>query len=215
LSRQVSEQRCDDAVSAATQLCSLHGNFAENPEPRPRQRLQFRQTVELYNDIYVVTLLLIIRSCRLPPGARHSGENAFDASARVFFVLTRRDENGASFAQLVSVSMVSRLAACCLIALTLAPFTAPFRTCDLAVLLNTAPARQSPMIPPGRAALANDLSVASVPSISHIGRARLLQTSHAASSAVEEISTTATRARAIDSSGGQRGPAARTTVLRL
>jgi hypothetical protein len=83
--------------------------------------------------------------------------------------------------------MVSRSTACWLIVLVLAPFTAPFPTCDLVTLFGGAPARQTPANLPGAATLADETSVASVPAISHIGRVRLLQLSALSASLRERV----------------------------
>lgn len=113
------------------------------------------------------------------------------------------------------MTTLSRITACCLAVLVLAPFTAPFPTCDLAALLGATQARHAPMNGPASAALASDANVASVPAINHIARARLLQPSHAASSAVECFSATATLARAATSSSGMRDRSALATILRV
>jgi len=113
------------------------------------------------------------------------------------------------------MTMLSRITACCLAVLVLAPFTAPFPTCDLAALLGGQQTRHAPMKAPSSTALASDVNVASVPAINHIARARLLQPSHAASSAVECFSATATLARAAASSNGMRDRSALATILRV
>ena len=69
--------------------------------------------------------------------------------------------------------MLSRLAACCLVALALAPFTAPFRTCDLAVLFGDAPAQHMP-VSDSHSTVAGDVNVANFPSILRMGRVRLV-----------------------------------------
>lgn len=111
--------------------------------------------------------------------------------------------------------MLSRVAACWLVVLVLAPFTAPFPTCDFAALFGAAQTQHAPMTPPGSAALASDTNIASVPAISHIARARLLQASTSASSAVECFSATATLARAATSAHGMRDRSALATILRV
>jgi hypothetical protein len=60
--------------------------------------------------------------------------------------------------------MLSRVAAIWLVALVLAPFTAPFPTCDLAALLGGDATQQAPGHLPA-SAIANDSIVASVPAI--------------------------------------------------
>src|SRR5262249_17919405 len=67
----------------------------------------------------------------------------------------------------------SRITACWLVALVLLPFTAPFRTCDLAAFLSRR-VRHVPITRSTATALATDSSVANVPAISRMGRTRLL-----------------------------------------
>lgn len=69
--------------------------------------------------------------------------------------------------------MLSRLAACCLVALALAPFTAPFRTCDLAMLFGDAPSQHVPM-GDSHSTVAGDVNVANFPPILRTGRVRLV-----------------------------------------
>jgi len=69
--------------------------------------------------------------------------------------------------------MLSRLAACCLVALALAPFTAPFRTCDLAMLFGDVPSQHMP-VNDSHSTVAGDVNVANFPSILRMGRVRLM-----------------------------------------
>jgi hypothetical protein len=66
----------------------------------------------------------------------------------------------------------SRVAACWLIVLVLAPFTAPFPTCDVGTLFGGPQTEHSPGQIPG-SVIATDSVVASVPAISGVGRIRL------------------------------------------
>jgi hypothetical protein len=68
--------------------------------------------------------------------------------------------------------MFSRVAACWLVVLVLAPFTAPFPTCDFGTLFGDSQTERSP-VPVPVSVIANDSIVASVPSISGVGRVRL------------------------------------------
>ena len=68
--------------------------------------------------------------------------------------------------------MFSRLVACCLVGLALAPFTAPFRTCDLAMLFGDAPSQHVPM-GDSHSTVAGDVNVANLPPILRMGRVRL------------------------------------------
>jgi hypothetical protein len=67
--------------------------------------------------------------------------------------------------------MFSRVAACWLVVLVLAPFTAPFPTCDLVTLFGGSQTEQSPVMPVS--VIANDSVIASVPAIAGVGRIRL------------------------------------------
>ena len=80
--------------------------------------------------------------------------------------------------------MLSRLTACSLVVLVLLPFTAPFRTCDLAVFFG-ARAQRAPIGRSPAATLTSDNSVANVPAISRIGRVRLLEPCGASRAAEE------------------------------
>jgi hypothetical protein len=66
----------------------------------------------------------------------------------------------------------SRVAACWLIVLVLAPFTAPFPTCDLGTVFGGSQTGHSPKHMPV-SVIANESIVASVPAISGVGRIRL------------------------------------------
>jgi hypothetical protein len=80
-----------------------------------------------------------------------------------------------------SNAMLARVTALCLAVLVLSPFTAPFPTCDLAMLLGRAPMQDVQHVPanrPAQTTIAVDGNVASVPAISRVGRPRLLDVSH-------------------------------------
>jgi hypothetical protein len=66
----------------------------------------------------------------------------------------------------------TRVAACWLVVLVLAPFTAPFPTCDFGTLFGGSQTDQSPVHLPV-SVIASDSVVASVPAISGVGRIRL------------------------------------------
>jgi len=110
--------------------------------------------------------------------------------------------------------MLSRITACCLTLLALAPFTAPFRTVDLAVLLGRSPSH-APAKPPVSSTLTNEMNLASVPTMSRIGRVRLLPLSGVSNSRVAVTRSATVLARAAVSDGGIRGGAALSTILRL
>jgi hypothetical protein len=74
--------------------------------------------------------------------------------------------------------MLPKFFAAWLVVLVIVPFTAPFSTCDLTGLLESAPQgahrRHAPFAPPASAAVTNDVAVPTAPCISTAGRVRLL-----------------------------------------
>ena len=82
--------------------------------------------------------------------------------------------------------MLSRFTACCLVALVLAPFTAPFRTCDLATFF-AARTQHAPLNRSAAAALAGDSSIANIPAISRVGRVRLLEVARVVAAVAESF----------------------------
>ncbi len=90
----------------------------------------------------------------------------------------RREGCGARLAlqSHILTAMLSRVTACFLVVLVLLPFTAPFATCDLSAFF-AARAQHAPLNRPAATTLASDSSIANVPAISRIGRARLLEPS--------------------------------------
>ena len=110
--------------------------------------------------------------------------------------------------------MLSRITAWCLAVLVLAPFTAPFRTVDLAVLLHGTHA-PAPVKTPSSSTLTNEISLANVPTISRVGRVRLLPLSGVSAPAVVVVGAAARVGRAASPDGGVRARAALSTILRL
>jgi hypothetical protein len=110
--------------------------------------------------------------------------------------------------------MLSRITACCLIVLALVPFTAPFRTVDLAVLLGGSPSH-APVKTPASSTLTSDMNLANVPTMSRIGRVRLLPLSGISASAAAIVGAATGLARSAASEGGMRAGAALSTILRL
>ena len=110
--------------------------------------------------------------------------------------------------------MLSRLTACCLAALILAPFTAPFRTCDLSILLGGLPSQQTTGIP-SSATMASEVNLASVPAISRVGRVRLLELPGPSPADAECFSATATLDRTAASRHLIRDRVTLTTILRV
>jgi hypothetical protein len=87
--------------------------------------------------------------------------------------------------------MLSRLAAFCLVALVLAPCTAPFQTCDLPTLLGHSPRRQIPANTSGSTAWASDVGIANGAAVSHTGRVRVSDLSRVCRSTPGHVSLTA------------------------
>jgi hypothetical protein len=112
------------------------------------------------------------------------------------------------------IAMLSRITACCLALLVLAPFTAPFRTIDLAMLLRGSQAH-APVKTPASSTLTNEMNLASVPTISRTGRIRLLPLSGLPASTVATVGAATGLARGAASDGGLCGGAALSTILRL
>jgi len=69
--------------------------------------------------------------------------------------------------------MLSRFTACWLVVLVLAPFTAPFSTCDLSTLFGRGSGRQAPIAPPTSKAVSHDAAVVNAPGFFRAGRSRL------------------------------------------
>jgi len=111
--------------------------------------------------------------------------------------------------------MLSRFTACFLVALVLAPFTAPFRTCDLAVLIGSHRARQAPVKPLRSTALASEINFASTPAVSNISRYRLLQLSHLSKRVAECFSAAAILAFVAEPPVGIQNSSARSAILRV
>jgi hypothetical protein len=109
--------------------------------------------------------------------------------------------------------MLSRVAACWLVVLVLAPFTAPFPTCDVATLFGGSQTERLPAHAPA-SAIASDSIVASVPAIG-AGRVRLSVCSGAFVSAGECSSAATTMTRAAAPAGRIRDHAGLSAILRV
>jgi len=110
--------------------------------------------------------------------------------------------------------MLSRVSACWLVVLVLAPFTAPFPTCDLASLFGGSTQTQPA---PGHlpaSAIANDSAVASVPAIGD-GRVRLTAIAGVFVSPADSFSAGAASTRAAAPAGHLRNHAGLTAILRV
>ena len=70
--------------------------------------------------------------------------------------------------------MLSRVIASWLVVLILAPFTAPFPTCDLATLFGTSPVAEDAGHGPASGALSHDAAVVNGPAVNGTGRTRWL-----------------------------------------
>jgi hypothetical protein len=111
--------------------------------------------------------------------------------------------------------ILSRVTARCLAALVLLPFTAPFRTCDLAAFVGTRPAQHLPASRPGPAALNIDNAIANVPALARTGRVRLLEVSSTAGASVATVRPAATHMRPATVSHRARGRLVFATILRV
>ena len=110
--------------------------------------------------------------------------------------------------------MLSRVAACSLVVLVLAPFTAPFPTCDFASLFGgDAQTQDAPGQLPA-SAIVNDSVVASVPAIGS-SRVRLTVVARVFASPARSVAATATSARASAPAGGVRDQVGLSAILRL
>jgi hypothetical protein len=109
---------------------------------------------------------------------------------------------------------LSRITACTLVILVLLPFTAPFRTCELAVFFG-ARAQHAPIGRSASAMLTSDSSVANVPAISRIGRVRLLESRDASLWADESPRVLTTVTASTGFSRLLRERAVRSTILRV
>jgi hypothetical protein len=111
--------------------------------------------------------------------------------------------------------MLPRFVASWLVVLILAPFTAPFPTCDLATLVGRGPAKHAPIVPPASAAVSNDAAVVSVPAVFRAGRIRVLSAFRVSVLSNAIASASATSLRSVASLRDIRENAALTAVLRV
>jgi hypothetical protein len=110
--------------------------------------------------------------------------------------------------------MFSRITACWLVVLILAPFTAPFPTCDLATFVGRHPTRQTPIVPPVSAAVSHDAAVTATAFLGH-GRTRLLSNFRIAQLCNEVSVPCAMFLRSVGTTRDVRDTAALNTVLRV
>jgi hypothetical protein len=111
--------------------------------------------------------------------------------------------------------MLSRVAACWLVVLVLAPFTAPFPTCDLATVFHAVHTRQAPAKLPVRSRLAGDSEVARVPAMSGRGRVRLSMASGALAFAGAAVAAATPLTRAVERVHRKREHTGLTAILRV
>jgi len=111
--------------------------------------------------------------------------------------------------------MLPKFFATWLVVLVIAPFTAPFSTCDLTSLFGDTQGQHTPVAPPGSVALTTDAAVPSAPFVSAVGRAKLvpLPRVHLAESAISSSSDT--WIWSVASARCLREHVALTTILRL
>jgi hypothetical protein len=108
--------------------------------------------------------------------------------------------------------MLSRLTASCLVVLALLPFTAPFRTCELSAFLG-ARGRQVPIS--RTATLDGDIAIANIPTISRIGRLRLIGPAHEVTAAKQSFRTPTTFTTTAPGSPPARARFVRSTIIRV
>ena len=111
-------------------------------------------------------------------------------------------------------AMLSRIIACCLAALVLAPFTAPFRTCDLALLFGHAPSHEAPLTAPVSTTVMHEDSLVSLPVVAAPSRMRVPLVAVGPASTVADA-TPAMVSRASEPSSRMPDRAALTAVLRV
>jgi hypothetical protein len=111
--------------------------------------------------------------------------------------------------------MLSRITACWLAVLVLVPFTAPFRTVDLAVLFGGSRAHHVPADPAGPSTLTSESNLARVPALSRVGRVRFVPLSGVSASAPANVAHSGGRLRAAFFLTGVRGADMLATILRL
>jgi hypothetical protein len=114
-----------------------------------------------------------------------------------------------------TTSMFSRITACWLVVLVLAPFTAPFPTCDFATLFGRGPSRQAPIAPPVSAAVSHDDAVVAAPASLGDGRARLHSPFGISPLSDEISSSSATFLRSVTFARDVREDSALNAVLRV
>ena len=111
--------------------------------------------------------------------------------------------------------MLSRFLAGWLVVLILAPFTAPFPTCDLATLVGRGPAKHAPIVPPASTAVSHDAAVVNAPAVFRAGRIRVLSAFRVSPLSKAISSATATSLRSVASLRDIRENASLTAVLRV
>ena len=111
--------------------------------------------------------------------------------------------------------MLSRFAACWLVALVLAPFTAPFPTCDLVTLLDHGQTEQAPLAPPAAPAVSHDAAVVGAPAVFRAARIRVLSVFRVSPLSSEIASLSDTLLRSVASTRDEREGAALKAVLRV
>jgi hypothetical protein len=99
--------------------------------------------------------------------------------------------------------------------LVLSPFTAPFRTCDLAALFGATPAQHVPLNRQGPATINVDSAVANIPALTRTGRVRLIEVSTTSGASCDAVRSATSPKRPASMSGGARERLMSSTILRL
>jgi hypothetical protein len=118
-------------------------------------------------------------------------------------------------AEFISDAMLPKLFATWLIALVIAPCTAPFPTCDLARLLGHDQGQHGPVAPSGSVVLTNDDAMPSAVFVSSGGRVRPLPLSRTPLVESATPSSPATLILSVESAGGVKNLVALSTILRV
>jgi hypothetical protein len=111
--------------------------------------------------------------------------------------------------------MLPKFFAYWLVVLVIAPFTAPFSTCELTGFIGSAHRQHAPVAPAGSAAVRTDATVPGGLFVSAVGRVRLLPLSRVSVGESAARSSSATLAWFGASAGSVRGRSVLSTVLRV
>jgi len=131
--------------------------------------------------------------------------------------LARATSHGARFALYLSDThdMLTKFFASWLVVLVVAPFTAPFSTCDLTSLFGNPQSQHTPVIPPSSVESANDAAVPVALFVSSAGREGPLPLSRVPLEESVARSSSATLIWSVASVGTTPEPNVLSTILRV